>query len=503
MCESMGLSYSSCQNIYRRLKTKAAKLLSKKEYLQSLHYIKCAARWAYGLNFLYADRDLERILIDITDQSIAKVNIPSPSPDRFVLLETHGMDNRGLTQQYIRAFISMDVEFLYISIDCRRNKCKDILKELQDYKKATFILYDSGIDEVEKSKQILSKIEEYQPSKLFLHIMPWDTTSLMVAHSLKGVKKYNINLTDHAFWLGVSMLDYNIEFRAYGKTVSLEKRGLNESQLLYLPYYPILSKDSVGFLGFPEEVKGKTIIFTGGAYYKMFGQDGKFFTIIDLLLDQNNNAVVLVAGDGDRHTMNKLLGKLRNRNRVYLIGNRRDINDVFKASDIYLDTYPISGGLMAQYASLNSKPILAYSDFRTFARNPHTMLEIMGNAVCGYNNLDDFLNYSKKLLNDIEYRAAEGYENKNLVPSEEDFNDTFRKIVMMHENRYSWDRLTIDYDTMGGVYLNVENKYTGSATISLLKGLKSRVLVDCYQHVFHFTRHFIKFLAIQVLAKFK
>ena len=494
----MALSYSSCQNIYRKLTTKAARLLSHKNYLQSLHYIKCAARWAYELNFLYADRDLERILIDITDESITKVNITSPSPDRFVLLETHGMDNRGLTQQYIRAFISMGVEFLYISIDCKRNKCTDILNELQEYKKATVVLYDSSIDEIEKTKQIISKIEGYKPSKLFLHIMPWDTTSLMVAHSLQGVTKYNINLTDHAFWLGVSILDYNIEFRSYGQTVSIEKRGLKKSQLLCLPYYPVLSKDSVDFLGFPKEVEGKTILFTGGAYYKMFGQDGKFFTIIDQLLDQNNDSVVLVAGDGDRNTMDKLLSKLRNRNRVYLIGNRCDINEVFKACDIYIDTYPISGGLMAQYASLNSKPILAYSDFTTFSSDQHNMLKVMGNAVCGYNNIDDFLSYSKKLLYDLKYRSSEGIKNMNLVPSVEDFNDTFRKIVKTHENKYTWDRLSIDYDTMSSVYLNVENN-TGSASIGLLKNLKYRVFVDCYEHLFHF----IKFFSIKVLSKFK
>ena len=155
--------------------------------------------------------------------------------------------------------------------------------------------------------------------------MPWDVVSLLISYSIQGVIKYNINLTDHAFWLGASFIDYNFEFRAYGKTVSLEKRHLKQEQLLYLPYYPILPKNKIEFQGFPIEAKDKIVIFTGGAFYKMFGNNDLFFKILDELLDLSENAVVLVAGIGDKYTMNEKLAHLRNRHRIMLIGNRRDI----------------------------------------------------------------------------------------------------------------------------------------------------------------------------------
>lgn len=50
---------------------------------------------------------------------------------------------------------------------------------------------------------------------------------------------------------------------------------------------------------------------------------------------------------------------MRNSLSVFLIGDRHDINEVFKHSDIFLNTYPIGGGLMTQYAAANSKPILS------------------------------------------------------------------------------------------------------------------------------------------------
>lgn len=54
----------------------------------------------------------------------------------------------------------------------------------------------------------------------------------------KPITRYLINLQDQTFWLGGNAIDYSIEFRPFGASVSMERRGLKREQLLMLPFYP-------------------------------------------------------------------------------------------------------------------------------------------------------------------------------------------------------------------------------------------------------------------------
>ncbi len=497
----MSLSSDGVVEIYEKLKANAYNFYEKGDYVQSLNYIVYSVKWAYRLNFRYSDHDLELLLKSISSCSLPSINIDS-NEARFVLLETHGMDNRGLTQQYIRAFMAMGVEFLYISVDCLRSKCSDIIRELERYSKAKVILYENATkDYLGKARSIIAEIESYKPTKIFLHLMPWDVVSLSVIHSIKGVLKYNINLTDHAFWLGTTFIDYNFEFRAYGKTISLEKRNFKETQLLYLPFYPVLSEDTICFQGFPPHTENKTIIFTGGAFYKMFDNNNYFFFIIDSLLDLSQDSVVLIAGDGNTQIMRNNLSKLKNNDRIFLIGNRRDINEVFKACDIYLDTYPIRGGLMEQYASLYGKPILAYSDFQYFGDNKEQMLRKVGNSVCGYNNWTCFIEYASKILNDRQFRISEGKNNRCLVPTVTEFNNIFQYLITTHTNLYEWKNIPVDYRRIKELYLSVENKYTGGATRELIKLLDGQIFKYFPKYSLHFIYEIFNVLIEKIKSK--
>lgn len=62
---------------------------------------------------------------------------------------------------------------------------------------------------------------------------PWAMEAITAFHAFPNVRKYLINLTDHAFWLGTSCTDYLVEFRNYGINVSRSKRGLPLSAILF------------------------------------------------------------------------------------------------------------------------------------------------------------------------------------------------------------------------------------------------------------------------------
>ena len=70
----------------------------------------------------------------------------------------------------------------------------------------------------------------------------------------------------------------------------------------------------------------------------MFGENDVFFRLMDKILDISENVVVLIAGSGDISNMKRRILSMNNFDRVYLIGNRRDIDSVFDNVDIYLGT---------------------------------------------------------------------------------------------------------------------------------------------------------------------
>ncbi|RZK04114.1 MAG: hypothetical protein EOO43_22810, partial [Flavobacterium sp.] len=301
-----------------------------------------------------------------------------------------------MTQQYIKAFIAAGIEFAYIYEEVDLSRITLILQEISEYPGATLFTFKELLPREERIKQIHSFILEYNPSKFFMHIMPWDVVAVGVCSLLVGIDRYNINATDHTFWLGASNIDFSIEFRNYGYSVSLEKRGLKEEQLLMLPYYPPVNRTQ--FKGFPKSVSDDDIkIFSGGSIYKICGDDQAYFKLIKRLLNENKNVKLLFAGTGDNKYLMNFIEDNGFSNRIYFIGNRTDIIEVFENCDIYLGTYPITGGLMSQFAAKASKPILAYADISLSISFVEGFVCHLKHINITFNNFEQFFSYGRQL----------------------------------------------------------------------------------------------------------
>ena len=490
----------SCEDvivIFERLKREAVKYADAGKYESAVNYIRLAAQWAYTLNFKYFDKDLEDLIKTISTATLPQA-ILSGNAKRFVFIDTLGIDNRGLTQQYLRAMMALNVELLYISVEGKQEQYHDILYELETYGKASVIKGEEveASCSVDKSVKLLEEIKKFNPSRIFIHLMPWDVISLLVINAIKGALKYNINLTDHAFWLGASLIDYNFEFRSFGRTISLEKRELKNNQLLYLPYYPIFPKVEIPFQGFPEQSADCIKIFTGGSFYKMFGKDGKFFKLMGSLLSLSPKVIILVAGSGDMKLFRESIHSLTNKDRVYYIGNRKDINEVFRHCDIYLDTYPMNGGLMEQFACVNAKPLLIYSDFNV----PVIEKSQTGEIPHVYSKIENLLHYAKRLILDDDYRRDEGRRNVQFVCKEDTFNTRFERLLAnAEETNHNWNDVEIDYDCWGALYLEIENDFLHSGVKAIVSNIKLNVFKLFPQYAVIFFKSFATLISNKII----
>ena len=148
------IEHESVIDDFNALKKYAYQAYNKKKYEDVYCFVSCAATLAYHLNFCYCDDELESLINKVSKETL---NTPhfSPIKDRFVFYDYFGMDNRGLTQQYIHALKNWDVEFLYILESRSLSEKSTIFNELKSIKKAQIYIVPDGMTNVEKTKKIL------------------------------------------------------------------------------------------------------------------------------------------------------------------------------------------------------------------------------------------------------------------------------------------------------------------------------------------------------------
>lgn len=456
------LTKSEIITAFNKTKNLAQQEFESNNFQISLDYIKTAAELAYMFNWIYTDDDLENLLREISSKVVSKKEF-IPRKGRVVFYDVFCLENRGLTQQYVRALMSWDVEILYVYEGNDLSIGNKIIEELNAYHKAEVFYIEESINSLCKIQRLYDVIVNFSPEKALLHLAPWSVIAVCIWNALNEVVRYQINLTDHAFWLGAKCIDYSLEFRDYGMTVSIEKRGLAENMLLFQPYYPIM--DCYPYIGLPVEIPADAIkIFTGGAYYKMYGESDVFFKILEFLIGVNSKVVILIAGHGLEKPLTDFIKSFNFESKVFLLGSRPDITHVFQNSQLYLTTFPITGGLMGQYAAALGVPILSYSspDF------PGNFTEGFIDWKKGldfrltHTSIESFMKEALKLIEDENYRHHRGSVLKGLVITETEFSSRFIHQLNSHKLSVPFIRVNINYDSFTNLYLEMENKYLKS-----------------------------------------
>ena len=462
------------ERIYKKLSKAAGKAIEKGRYNDCMLYINAAANLAYNYNWIFTDPFLEDIICTLASK-IKRYKEECHITQKCVFYDAFSMDNRGLTQQYIRALMDNEIPFLYMTENVFVEKT-DIYKELLRYKHAEICIV-SGRKSMSMSEYIYRRVLDYSPCKVFMHLKPWSVEALVAFAALPGsIVKYNINLTDHAFWLGSQILNYNIEFRNYGCSLSIDRRNLKREQLLLLPYYPIQNQDE--FIGFPMEKKQSDVfLFSGANLYKIYGNDHEFLQMIKRILDENPNAYFFFAGGGDAGPFLSFVDKNKLGDRIFYLGFRRDIDQVVKNIDIYIDTFPMSGGLMGEYAMVNRKPVLAFVPKSSLGKINNDSLASLfpPNSLRYFDNKEALLDYAKILITNKKEREKEGDRNYALVPTRESFGKAFLQMI---STNVSPNELKIDLNDSDQVvdrYLDL-GKITLLDKVTLIKILRLRIL---------------------------
>ncbi len=425
------MDYKSLNKIKNISERKIQEYVRSNSFDRAIRWMSVRSDLLYELNSSLYDEliedNLEKVFVAETNKSLSD-NIQATN--RIVFVDVVSKDRRGLSNQYVKALIENGIEFLYLTENILFEQT-EIYQQIQQYDKASCCIVPSFKKCTDKVGYIYENIMQYAPSRVLCHLLPWSITMLVALAALpKSIKRININITDHAYWAGVSAMDYNIEFRNHGKDLSVQCRGFQESQEFVLPYYPYI--DSSPFEGFNGiETKDKVVLFFGGALYKIYGEEDFFLKLIAKVLKTHNNCICICAGGGDSGHLLSFIKKEGLENVWHYIGFRRDIYEVVRHCDILINTYPIGGGLMCQYAAMCSKPVIAFAK----AKAIEEVLSTSENVT--FLQEKDFLDFIDLLILDKTFREEYGEKLNANLPTPSKFNSSLKLILGKCISSYS------------------------------------------------------------------
>lgn len=409
-------------NIVNRLKDGAKSEFKNENYDFSLQLISNCANILYETNQYYMDEELESLLYHI-GKKIDLELLSENNKDVTFFYDGFGIDNRGLAQIYLKSLCKIK-KVVYVTFDDRKEYIPETINILKKNNAKILFLDRKKNGIISQIKKLSEKINSVKPESIFFYSTPNDVVGTVILNAYENlVTRYQINLTDHAFWLGSKCIDKCIEFRDYGASISYNERKIPKEKIVKLPFYPIINEEKE-FEGFPFPIKkGQRVIFSGGALYKTLGGDNKYYKIVDHILKKYDNTIFWYAGSGDDTELKKILVKYPDR--AYHTNERSDLYQVLKHSRFYLSTYPICGGLMYQYAAKAGKvPItLKYDDCADgFLLNQNELnIEFF--------ELEDLFEEIDKLLSNDEYYIDKGEKMVHSVITEQEFDSKMNAIL--------------------------------------------------------------------------
>ena len=421
--------YDKCKKIIFRS-------LKKRKYDKALAGISIASSLLYLWNQRYTDEFLEKSIAEVADStmfdSLRELDCDN---DAILFYDSFGLDVRGLALIYIKALARMNKKVFYVVSAKSEGKQPEIDKIINgsNIKK----IYFESHDHYKKLRELQEILCQVKPSKAFLYTVPFDSAGVAAFMQLKSATRYLINLTDHAFWIGIHAFDYLLEFRNYGAFVSNNERGVEKSKILELPFYPIIDKETE-FQGFPFATEGKKILFSGGALYKSIDKDKTYYLMVRRILEQNADCLFVYAGSGDDTYLKELMDLFPDR--VFHIHERKDLYQVMKHITLYLNTYPLAGGLMTQYAAAAGKiPVLLW-------RGPeHSgILFDQESRKIEYKNVNELVDDVNRLLSDSELLHSREALLKGSVIEEEEFGNELTNIIYNSSSKYKIDYHPVD-----------------------------------------------------------
>jgi glycosyltransferase involved in cell wall biosynthesis len=251
-----------------------------------------------------------------------------------------------------------------------------------------------------------------------LHTHPYDTVAFAAAN-LPGVRPPIVleNHADHTYWLGLAAADVISDHRRYGQRICAQLRGVATDRLrsLPLPVDPVPPTANRSELRARLRVHDKTIVglcvATASKMQPIFGTG--FADIVELLLQAVPELVLIIVGPPSEGRWQQLESLFPGR--LSAVGLVSDASPLYAAADIYLDSYPISGGTSLLEAAAAGLPVLSLQE--TSKYSPVWAAEAPGLADANNrtSTIEDYIARVRQLARSRSLRMQRGLATQRSV----------------------------------------------------------------------------------------
>lgn len=426
--------------ILSQIKSVTESAINHDNYEKALSALSFIGNYLYCYNQFYTEDELENYLSIISDRLKKKWNRANSyeASENILVYDGFGLDTRGVILMYLNALGLNGYKITYVT---KRGVCNQIPTIMSMCLKygidITFIDFDNY---VEWAKQLSEIFERVRPKSAFFYTIPNDVSGIVAFHMYEGVvDRYLIDLTDHAFWLGKAAVDYFLGSRNMSAALQFYYRGIKKEQMIKLGVN-LLVEYYDDHSGLPFDPAKTRYIFSGGSLYKTLGdEENRFYRIVGHVLEKHNDVKFLYAGSGDKKEINKIIDKYPDR--AFLIDERKDFYYLIQHCLLYLNTFPMFGGMMMKYCGLAKKlPI-------TLKHNNDSDGLLLHQTECNieYDSYEDLVSDLDRLIDDDNYRKDRESLLEGSVITEERFKNNLRGVIENHKTDYEHE--FVDFDT--------------------------------------------------------
>ena len=415
----------------------------KKNYEKSMAAIAYGTEILYEFNQKYTDTDFEDGVLRLAgyykESHSEELNGYTSESNTVLFYDGFGMDIRGVSKVNLNALAKNRYRVIYVLPLEAKGAMPETSKLLEGF--------DVIWEYVDMNKSFSSWLEEtlsiifkYKPKAMFHYTTPYDVSGAVAFAVMEGkADRFLYDLQDHAFWLGVKSIDFFCGSRQVSASNLLYERGAKKEQLLRHGGSVLIDKTEFDHSGLPFDENSVRFIFSGGALYKTLGDpDLYYYKIVRHILENHKDIYFLYAGDGDTSEMDKITAEYPER--AFLIKERKDFFYLIQKCTIYLNTYPMFGGMMMKYSAYAGKlPVTLKHD-----DDSKWLLYEQDKRKIEYDTYEELIEDVDRLLTDEEYLRQREKLLEGSVISEEQYIKDTRSAIEEHKVTYSHTDYKID-----------------------------------------------------------
>lgn len=458
----MGDKNKQVEAIVSELKGIAKTSIKRKKYNTAFAAISGAAEILYIFNQIYVDDDLEELTISLGENLKAKYRIANYRKEEcsntILVYDGFGLDTRGVILMYLNALGLNGYPVCYVTNKevheaiptikslCNKYGFKTMFIDMVDYEKSFLQL--SNIFEIEK------------PKAAFFYTTPFDSSASASFSIYKGIcTRYLIDLTDHAFWLGKCANDYFLGSREMSAYIEHFERKIPKQKCIKIGVN-LLTESVTDHSGLPFDVENTRYIFSGGALYKTLGDsENSFYRIIDHILENHSDIKFIYAGTGDDSELNKVVKKYPNR--VFHLDERKDFYYLIQHCTLYLNTFPMFGGMMMKYSALAHKLPITLKH----GNDSDGLLINQKECRIEYETYDELIADVDLLLNDQKYLHEREKLLEGSVITEKRFTNNIKGLIEYNKTDSFHDFIMLDTKRFRSEYYD---RFDFESTIQLI-----------------------------------